>query len=80
MTEIDLNKQRALNADPKAIQQINFTGIVAWDPNANTTMVFIIEEANETVLDFLTRNCESIINVFHNLFWSINITLLNITL
>ena len=26
MIAIDLRKQQALNADPKAIQQINFTG------------------------------------------------------
>ena len=26
MLAIDLNKQQALDADPKAIQQINFTG------------------------------------------------------
>ena len=26
MTAIDLSKQQALDADPKAIQQINFTG------------------------------------------------------
>ena len=26
MIVIDLNKQKALDADPKAIQQINFTG------------------------------------------------------
>ena len=26
MIAIDLNKQEALDADPKAIQQINFTG------------------------------------------------------
>ena len=26
MIAIDLSKQQALNADPKAIQQINFTG------------------------------------------------------
>ena len=25
MIEVDLSKQQALNADPKAIQQINFT-------------------------------------------------------
>ena len=68
------------DADPKVIQQSNFTGILAWDSNANTTVFFIIEEAKETVFDFLTRNCESIINLFHNLFWSINIKLLNITL
>ena len=26
MTAIDLNRQQALDSDPKAIQQINFTG------------------------------------------------------
>ena len=44
MIAIDLSKQQALDADPRSIQQINFTG--------NTTMVFIIEKTKETVLDF----------------------------
>ena len=52
MTAIDLSKQQSLDADPKAIQQINFTGNLARNPIANTTMFFIIEEAKETVLDF----------------------------
>ena len=45
-----LSKQQALDADPIAIQQINFT----WnlDRAGNTTMFFIIEEAKETALDF----------------------------
>ena len=47
---IDLSKQQALDADPRAIQQINFTANL--DRNGNTTMFFIIEEAKETVLDF----------------------------
>ena len=47
---IDLSKQRALNADPKTIQQINFTENLDWAEGA--TMFFIIEEAKETVLDF----------------------------
>ena len=50
MIAIDLSKQQALDADPRAIQQINFTGIL--DTAGNTTMFFIIEEAKETVLDF----------------------------
>ena len=49
---VDLSKQLALDADPKAIQQINFTGSLAREGIANTTMFFIIEEAKETVLDF----------------------------
>ena len=47
---VDLSKQQALDADPRAIQQINFTANL--DRAGNTTMFFIIEEAKETVLDF----------------------------
>ena len=45
---IDLSKQQALDADPRAIQQINFTG----DVPANTNIFYILEKAKETVLDF----------------------------
>ena len=44
---IVLSKQQALDADPKAMQQINFTANLGWD--GNTTMFFIIEEVKETV-------------------------------
>ena len=50
MIAIDLSKQQALDADPRAIQQINFTANL--DRAGNTTMFFIIEEAKETVLEF----------------------------
>ena len=50
MFVIDLSKQQALDADPRAIQQINFTANL--DRARNTAMFFIIEEAKETVLDF----------------------------
>ena len=46
----DLSKQQALDADPKAIQQINFTANLNRD--GNTTMFFIIEEVKETILNF----------------------------
>ena len=49
MIAIDLSKQQALDADPRAIQQINFTANL--DRAGNTTMFFIIEETKETVLD-----------------------------
>ena len=59
MIAIDLSKQQALDADPKAIKQINFTGNLerGWNAdglviNANTTMFFIIEEKKEIILDF----------------------------
>ena len=47
---IDLSKQQALDADPRAIQQINFMANLDRDEGA--TMFFIIEQAKETVLDF----------------------------
>ena len=50
MTAIGLSKEQVLDADPRAIQQINFT--VNLDRAGNKTMFFIIEEAKETVLDF----------------------------
>ena len=61
MVAIDLSKQQALDADPEAIQQINFTANL--NRAGNTRIFFIPKEAKETVLDFSqgTVNC---INVF----------------
>ena len=50
MIAIDLSKQQALDANPRAIQQINFTANL--DRAGYTTMFFITEEAKETILDF----------------------------
>ena len=50
MIAIDLSKQQALDVDPKAMQQISFTGSLARA--AGATKFFIIEEAKETVLYF----------------------------
>ena len=47
---IDLSKQQALDADPRAIQQINFTANL--DRAGNTRFYFILEEAKETVFEF----------------------------
>ena len=43
MIATDLSKQQALDDDPRAIQQINFTANL--DRAGNTTIIFIIEEA-----------------------------------
>ena len=63
----DLSKQQALDADPKAIQKINFTA----NPNreGNTTMFFITKEAKETILDFsqeLLKYCECVPQFYLN--------------
>ena len=54
MIAIDLSKQEALDSDPKAIQQINFTGNLnqGRNVNVNTTTSFIIEKAEKNILDF----------------------------
>ena len=51
MIAIDLSKQQALDADPRAIQEINFTANLDKDDGA--TMLFIIEEAKENIFEFL---------------------------
>ena len=50
MIAIDLSRQNELDADPRAIQQINFTANL--DRAGNTTIFFIIEEAKETIFEF----------------------------
>ena len=50
MIAVDLSKQQALDADPRAIQQVNFTANL--DRAGNTRVYFILEEAKETILDF----------------------------
>ena len=47
---IALSKQQALDANPKVIQQLDFTGNL--DRAKDATMLFIIEETKEKVLDF----------------------------
>ena len=43
MIAVDVSKQQALDADPRAIQQINFTANL--DRDGNTRVYFILEEA-----------------------------------
>ena len=47
---VDLSKQQALNSDPKAIQQTNFTANL--ERVGNIRFYFILEEAKETVTVF----------------------------
>ena len=58
MIATDLSKQQALDADPKAIQQIISKSKSKENLNrglnldANIKMFFIVEERKETILDF----------------------------
>ena len=47
---VDLSKQQALNSDPKAIQQTNFTANL--ERVGNIRFYFILEEGKETVTEF----------------------------
>ena len=44
----DLSKEKALDADPKAIQQIIFTG----KASANVLIYYILEKSKETMFEF----------------------------
>ena len=50
MIAIDLSRQKALDADPRAIQQINFTANL--DRADDTRVYSILEESKETKLNF----------------------------
>ena len=50
MIAVDLSKQQAVDADPKAIEQINFTANL--DRANNARFYFILEETKETVFEF----------------------------
>ena len=63
MIAIDLSKQQALDADPRAIQQVNFTANSERAEGA--TMFFIIEKAKETVLDFSQGTVKVLWMQFH---------------
>ena len=56
MITIDLSKQQALDADPKAIKQINFTGNL--DSIESATLFFISEEAKKLFQIFHREPCE----------------------
>ena len=44
----DLSKEKALDADPKAIQQIIFTG----KASANVLIYYILKKSKETMFEF----------------------------
>ena len=49
----DLSKQKALDADLRAIQQIIFTGkIKATEENTRVIIYYILEKSKETILEF----------------------------
>ena len=49
---VDLSKQKALDADPRAIQQIVFQGVVGGADNTKIKLYTILEKRKNTVLEF----------------------------
>ena len=49
---VDLSKQKALDADPRAIQQIVFQGVVGGAHNTKIRLYTILEKRKNTVLEF----------------------------
>ena len=45
---VDLSKQKELNADPRAIQQIAFKYMLG----TNSTIYWLLEKSKETILEF----------------------------
>ena len=49
---VDLSKQKALDADLRAIQQIVFQGVVGGNDGIKIKLYTILEQSKETVLEF----------------------------
>ena len=49
---VDLSKQKALDADPRAIQQIVFQGVVGGDDNTKIRLYTILKQSKETLLEY----------------------------
>ena len=52
---VDLSKQKELDADPRAIQQIEFYGIL----KTNSRVCTVLEKSKETVLEFYKGTAKS---------------------
>ena len=48
LVAVDLSKQKELDADPRAAQQIEFKYML----EANSTIYWVLEKSEETILEF----------------------------
>ena len=49
---VDLSKQKALDADPRAVQQMVIQGVVWGEDNTKIRLYTILEQSKETTLEF----------------------------
>ena len=52
LIELDLSKQKALDADPRAIKQIVFQEVVGGNSGSKIRLYTIIEQSKETIFEF----------------------------
>ena len=58
---VNLSKQKTLDVDSKAIQQIIFTGkIKVTVANTRVTIYYILEQSKETKLEFAKRTTKAL--------------------
>ena len=57
-----LSKQKALDADPKAIQQIRFQVVAAGDDNTKTRLYNILQQTKNISFRIFQRNNKSYVN------------------
>ena len=55
---VDLSKQKGLEANPKAIQQIVFQGVVGGANNTTIRVYTILKQSRETILEFPKRTAK----------------------
>ena len=49
---VDLSKQKALDADPRIIQQIVFPGVAGGENNTKIRVYTVLERSKETITEF----------------------------
>ena len=64
MIATDSSKQQALDADPKAIQQVNFTGLLEIEMQVQQYFPLLKKQKKPFYFRFFTGNLESVINMF----------------
>ena len=65
MIAVDLSKQQALDSDPRAIQQINFTANL--DRAGKYKGLLDSRRSKRNYSRLLTRNSKSIVNILQNI-------------
>ena len=61
---VDLSKQKTLDADPRAMQQIVFQGVAGGNDGTKTRLYTFLKQSKETVLEFY-KGTASFVNIIN---------------